>query len=189
MSRQAKKKPPQLVKVGAGYRLAPALRRRFDAKHGTEPTVVAVSKLLADLPAKVPNVNERNFLEETLKCYGVKAYRAAIVMVWNLAYDHVVEWLLADTVRLDNLNSGIVRRFPKKSLTIAKRQDFDELKESELIQACRTARLMDKNTVQILESKLTRRNTVAHPSRIVVTQAQADDAITDLVNNVILALT
>ena len=49
-------------------------------------------------------------------------------------------------------------------------------------------RLPGENVVEILEAKLKRRNTVAHPSTIVVTQAQADDAITDLVNNVVLAL-
>lgn len=45
-----------------------------------------------------------------------------------------------------------------------------------------------QNVVEILESKLKRRNSVAHPSTIVVTQAQADDVITDLVNNVVLTL-
>jgi hypothetical protein len=61
-------------------------------------------------------------------------------------------------------------------------------KESEVIAVFRTGRLLSKNVVEILEAKLKRRNTVAHPSIIVVTQAQADDAITDLVNNVVLAL-
>lgn len=188
LARQARKKPPQLTKIGHGYRLAPALKRKYDAKFDNEPSVIAVSKLLTDLPSKVPNVVERDFLQETLNCYQIKAYRASIVMAWNLAYDHIVEWLLSETARIDQLNAGIVKRFPKKKLNITAREDFDELKESELIQACRTARLLDKNTVQILEGKLTRRNSVAHPSRIVITQAQADDTITDLVNNVILAL-
>jgi hypothetical protein len=49
-------------------------------------------------------------------------------------------------------------------------------------------RLLNKNTVAILKDKLTRRNTAAHPSRITVTQHQADDAISDLVLNVIVAL-
>jgi hypothetical protein len=34
-----------------------------------------------------------------------------------------------------------------------------------------------------------RRNIVAHPSTVVVVQHQADDAVTDLVHNVVLALT
>jgi hypothetical protein len=188
LDRLTKKRPPQLIKSGPGFRLAGTVRRAMDKKIGGNPSVVVVSKLLSDLPTKVPNITERDFLNEALSCYKVKAYRATIVMVWNLAYDHLLEWLLAENARLDRLNNGIQKRFPKKQVTIAARDDFDEMKESEVIQACRTARLLNKNVIEILEAKLKRRNTVAHPSTIIVTQAQADDTITDLVNNVVLAL-
>lgn len=188
LDRLKNKKPPQVVKSGGGFRLAGTVRRSLDTKIGGNPSVAAVSKLLSDLPAKVPNLAERDFLNEALSCYKVKAYRAAIVMAWNLAYDHLMGWLLDDPARLDRLNDGIKKRFPKLTVVIAARDDFDELKESQLIEACRTARLLNKNVVEILDSKLKRRNTVAHPSTIVVTQAQADDTITDLVNNVVLSL-
>ncbi|MGF1474688.1 MAG: hypothetical protein ACFB6S_03905 [Geminicoccaceae bacterium] len=189
LDRLANKKPPKVVKAGGGFRLAGTVRREMDKTIGKNPSVVAVSKLLSDLPSKVPSVTERDFLNEALSCYKVKAYRATIVMVWNLAYDHLMEWLLADTTRLDRLNNAIQKRFPKKLVNISVRDDFGEIKESEVIAACRTARLLNKNVVEILEAKLKRRNTVAHPSTVVVTQAQADDTITDLVNNVVLALT
>lgn len=188
LDRLKNKKPPQVVKSGSGFRLAGTVRRSMDSKVGGNPSIIAVSKLLSELPAKVPNVAERDFLNEALSCYKVKAYRAAIVMAWNLAYDHLMGWLLADAARLDQLNDRIKKRFPKLTVVVAVRDDFDELKESQLIEACRTARLLNKNMVEILESKLKRRNTVAHPSTVVVTQAQADDTITDLVNNVVLAL-
>ena len=189
LDRLKNKKPPQVVKSDGGFRLAGTVRRSMDTKIGGNPSVVAVSKLLSDLPTKVPNVAERDFLNEALSCYKVKAYRAAIVMAWNLAYDHLMGWLLDDAARLAQLNDGIKKRFPKLTVVVAVRDDFDELKESQVIDACRTARLLNKNVVEILESKLKRRNTVAHPSTVIVTQAQADDTITDLVNNVVLALT
>jgi hypothetical protein len=189
LDRLKNKKPPQVVKSGGGFRLAGTVKRSMDTKIGGSPSVIAVSKLLSDLPSMVPNVAERDFLNEALSCYKVKAYRAAIVMTWNLAYDHLMGWLLADQSRLDKLNDAIKKRFPKLTVVVAIRDDFDELKESQVIDACRTARLLNKNVVEILESKLKRRNTVAHPSTVVVTQAQADDTITDLVNNVVLELT
>jgi hypothetical protein len=34
-----------------------------------------------------------------------------------------------------------------------------------------------------------KRNIAAHPSSVVVVQSQADDVVTDLINNVVLALT
>ena len=188
LDRLSAKKPPQVIKAGSGFKLAGAVRRDLDKRVGGNPSVIAVSKLLSDLPSKGPNLAERDFLNEALSCYKVKAYRAAIVMTWNLAYDHLMGWLLADQSRLDKLNDAIKKRFPKLTVVVAVRDDFDDLKESQVIDACRTARLLNKNVVEILESKLKRRNTVAHPSTVVVTQAQADDTVTDLVNNVVLAL-
>jgi hypothetical protein len=188
LRRLASKKPPQLMKAKDGYRLSGAVRRELDKRYSNDPTVVAISQILSDLPAKVPDLAERAFLSEALSCYRVKAYRATIIMAWNLAYDHLVQWILADSRRLQSLNSGIASRYPKKGLIVTEVDDLDDLKESELIEACRTSRLLNKNTVAILRDKLTRRNTVAHPSRITVTQHQADDAISDLVLNVILVL-
>jgi hypothetical protein len=189
LSRLTAKKPPQLIKEKGGYRLSGAVRRELDKKYSDDPTVVAISQLLSSLPAKIPDVAERAFLSEALNCYRVKAYRAAIIMVWNLAYDHLVRWIFADSARLQSLNAGIATRYQKKKLIVSKLDDFDELKESEVIEACRTARLLNKSTIAILKDKLTRRNAAAHPSPITVTQHQADDAISDLVVNVILALT
>jgi hypothetical protein len=45
-----------------------------------------------------------------------------------------------------------------------------------------------KITAAFPDGKLERRNIAAHPSQVVIVQHQADDLITDLVNNVVLAL-
>lgn len=189
LPRLAKKKPPQLVREKTGYRLASAIRRELDARLGGDPTTAAVAKVLADLPSKIPDVSERDFLAETLNCYKVKAYRAAITMAWNLAYDHLLRWIFGDTNRIAKFNAGIVSKYPKKNLVVAVIEDADPLKESEVIEIARAGKLLDKNTTQILQDKLTRRNMAAHPSRVVISQHQADDAITDLVANVVLKLT
>jgi hypothetical protein len=189
LPRLAAKKPPQLIKEKGGYRLSGAMKRDLEKRYSDDPTIVAISQLLSELPAKIPDLAEREFLSEALSCYRVKAYRAAIIMAWNLAYDHVVRWILADAGRIQSLNSGIATRYPKKGLIVAKFDDLAELKESEFIEACRTSGLLNKNTVAIMKDKLARRNIVAHPSRITVTQHQADDAISDLVLNVILSFT
>jgi len=139
--RLARKRPPQVVKAGGGYRFAGAVRRSYDTKIGGNPSVIAVSRLLSDLPRKVPSVAERDFLVGALNFYKVKARSAAIVMAWSLAYDHLIEWLLANQKRLDKFNAAVPKRFPKKIATIAARDDFKEFKESEVIGVCRTARL------------------------------------------------
>jgi hypothetical protein len=109
-------------------------------------------------------------------------------MTWNLAYDHVRRWILADPARIVAFNSGLVAKYPKRQIQIASLNDMDELKEAEIIEVCRTANLLNKNVVDILREKLRRRNASAHPSSITVTQHQADDVISDLINNVVLTL-
>ena len=189
LPRLAAKKPPQLVKERGGYRLAAAVRRAMDTRLGGDPTVAAVAKALTDLPDQLPDLAEREFLDEALSCYRVRAYRATVTMMWNLAYDHLVRWVFADPGRLASMNKGIGAKYPKKNLTLVQREDADELKEGEFIEAARTGKLLDKNTTQILKEKLGRRNMAAHPSRVSITQHSADDMITDLVTNVILKLT
>lgn len=181
LTRLAKKKPPQLVKEKTGYRLTSAVRRDLDKRIGGDPTQAAVAKVLADLPSKLPDLAERDFLAEALNCYKVKAYRAAIVMAWNLAYDHLLRWIFNDPGRIAQFNAGIVAKYPKKGLVVAVVEDADVLKESEVIEIARTGKLLNKNTCQILQDKLTRRNMAGHPSRVVISQHQADDAITDVV--------
>jgi hypothetical protein len=189
LPRMANKKPPDLIRTRAGYKLEGSLRRSLDAKYGAHSSVVAVTKLLSELPKKLPELSEQIYLSEALDCYKVRAYRAAIIMVWNLSFDHLVRWITGDAKRLSDFNHTIGVRFPKKaSCQVNKIEDMEEFKESETIEILRTAKLISKNVVEILRDKLKRRNIAAHPSPVVVTQAQADDAITDLVNNVVLAL-
>jgi hypothetical protein len=173
------------------YKLARTARAELDKKYGVHHSVVAVDKILTDLPAMVPNINERAFLQEALTCYRSRAFRACIVMTWNLAYAHLLDWVLTDPNRLATFNTGITKRYPKKTgLTVSKYDEFlDELKEREVIEVCSSAGLINSNIFKILKDKLDRRNTVAHPSVVVVVQHQADDTVSELVNNVVLALT
>jgi hypothetical protein len=186
-----KKKPPEIIKDSKGLRLSGVVRSTLDAKYGDHPTTAVVKKLLAELPAKIPNIAERVFLQEALDCYKVKAYRAAIVMAWNLAYDHLSTWILTDASRLAKFNADAARVFtkkPKAPVVASATEPFAEYKESELVQIAKSAVLITDGMSKILKKELDRRNSAAHPSSVVMIQSQADDAITDLVNNVVLAL-
>lgn len=189
LPRMATKRPAELLRERGGYRLAGSIRRSLDAKYGEGRALLAVTSLLSNLPNKVANRPEQTFLSEAIECYRVKAFRAATVMAWNLAFDHLTGWVFADARRTQEFNAAIVVKFPaRRNISIKDRADFEEFKEAEVIEICRTAKLLSKNVVEILREKLKRRNIAAHPSGVVVTQAQADDTITDLVNNVVLRL-
>ncbi len=187
------KRPKLVIPDGGGLRLEHNVRQKLDAKYGQHETTIAISKMLADLPGKISDQAEKLFLSEAIKCYHNKAFRAAIIMAWNLAYDHLLNWILADPGRTSKFQASIaVRIGPKKAaaITIVKREDFEELKESEVLDICSNARLFpSQNTKKILDIQLTKRNLAAHPSLIVIDAPQADDTISSLVNNVVLVLT
>jgi hypothetical protein len=186
--RMAEAKPPSLIGSAGKYKLHRRDMSALDARYGAHPSTIAASKLLTELPAKVPDLAERAFLEEAINCYRVRAYRAAIVMTWNLAYDHLVHWIFVDATRVAALNAAFAKRFQKKAPTVTRPQDLETIKEFDVIESCGTARLISSNLVKILKEKLARRNMAAHPSAVVIIEPQANDVITDLVNNVVLAL-
>jgi len=179
-----------LVKARGGFKLERAIRTTLDQQHGLHQSIVQVSRLLNDLVGKVPDLAEKNFLAEAIKCYRVEAYRACVVMTWNLAYSHLLHWIVKDAKRLATFNAAIPKRYPKKvMLNVVNYDEFlDELKEAEVIEICNSAALVNGNMARLLREKLGKRNTAAHPASVVLVQSQADDVITDLVNNVVLSL-
>jgi hypothetical protein len=191
-TRLINKRPKVLLKEASGYRLEHAIRRKLDKKYGEHETTIAVSQMMKDLIGKVSDQSEKLFLSEAMKCYHIKAFRAAIVMAWNLAYDHLLTWIVADPTRLANFNAKIIGRIGQKrgnGLVIAKREDFEDLKEQEVLDICGTGGLFASgNTKTILDMQITKRNLAAHPSLIIIDAPQADDAISSLVNNVVLVL-
>lgn len=179
-----------LIAEKGKYKLARSVRTELDKKHGIHPSIQAVSKLLTDLTDKVPEIAEKVFLSEAIDCYRMRAYRACIVMTWNLAFDHLLHWILKNPARLAAFNAAIPRKYPKRAGVIMNGYDdfADQFKEFEIIEVCNTAQTVNGNIIKILKEKLVKRNLAAHPSSVVVLQPQADDVVTDLVNNVVLTL-
>jgi hypothetical protein len=184
----AEKKPPELLKDGRGYRLAQPVREKLDRELGKADVVIQVEKILTDILGKISDTGERLYYNEALTCYRHGAFRAAIVMVWNLAYDHLCRWVLADAERVKEFNAAIPRRNKNKAwVTIANRVSFEDLKEDEVIDILGYRSDFSDNLKRMLKEKLGRRNTYAHPSQLIVARPQVDDMITELMNNIVLA--
>lgn len=188
LKRLAERRPPTFLKSKSGYKLENSPRNALTEKLAPKSETAVVGALLTGLVAKLGVAEEARFLDEALRCYSVRAFRASIVMTWNLAFDHVQQWVIADPSRIERLNQSIKDKYPKKMLVVKVVDDLSEMKEYEIIACLYHSKLITKNVSDILQEKLKRRNAAAHPSSIVITQAQADDVITDLINNVILRL-
>jgi hypothetical protein len=130
------------------------------------------------------------FSKEALACYQVKAFRAATVMTWNLAYDHFLTWLMRDAQRLSDFNARVDAKVgPKRAgLRIRKRDNFEDLKEREVLDIAASADVISDNLKKVLIRGLEDRNLAAHPTGIEIAQPSADNTIYSLVTNVVLKL-
>lgn len=174
------------LKNAAGYRLEARVRDAFSQRFGQRLASIQVHQLLSDLPAKMPTETDKAFLEETLICFKAGAFRATVVMAWNLAFDHFCVWLFSK--HLATFNAELAKRFPKLSPVLS-RDGFTEMKESQVIDVSRSAGIISGGVLKVLDEKLKKRNLAAHPSGILTTQITAEEVITDLMNNVVLKLT
>jgi hypothetical protein len=182
-----------LLKNSSGYRLENRIREALDTQYGMRDVTIQVTQLLASLPDKIPDLAERTFLNEALICFRHGAFRAAVVMTWNLAYHHLCDYALRKHLTDFNDRWFIVypghhNKRPGRK-TIAKMDDFaEELMESEVIEICNSAGIITNDIRKILSQKLGRRNSAAHPSSVSIGQLQAEDFIDDLIKNVVLKL-
>jgi len=180
----------QILKVGSDYRLERTVRGALDETYGEHQSTIVVRHLLLDLPGKISDDNETTFLREALDCYKVKAFRAATVMVWNLAYDHFLTWLIADARRLAAFNSRIDAHVGtrRSGIRIQKRDNFEDLKEREVLDIAARADIISDSLKKVLIRGLEDRNLAAHPTGIEIAQPNADNTIYSLVTNVVLKL-
>lgn len=181
-----------LIKNASGYRLAAKAREEMDTLYADKGHTVKITSLLAKLPEQVPDMEERTYLNEALTCYKAGAPRAAIVMSWNLAYHHLCAFILkkhlaAFNARWPIWNAG---HYKKAGITaVTKMDDFgEEFKESQVITIARDANIITGDIWKILDEKLGKRNSAAHPSSVDIGQLQTDAFIDDLVKNVVLKL-
>jgi hypothetical protein len=176
------KKPPQLLKDKNGLRLSSSSREAMTFLTIARPSAVKTTALLNSLVDKLTNPVQKTFLEETLVCFKHHAFRASIVMAWNLAWNDVLDRILAN--HLTAFNSQVGTFGFKRAIAI--RSDFENLKDADIVKIGRAAHIFDKETVKTLEEKLGKRNTSAHPSAHIVTPATAEEVISDLVLNIVL---
>jgi hypothetical protein len=189
LAQMLNRKPREVLRDRRGYALERRVRDQLETKYGERVATVQADKLLLDLPTKIPDMAERSFLNEGLQCFRCKAFRAAIVMTWNLSYDHLCRYILNAPIRLTDFNKQLPKTFPKARISSVNiRDDFTELKESEVLQVCRSANIITNDLLKILKEKLDKRNTAAHPSTVEIAPHTAEEYIIDLITNVVLKL-
>lgn len=181
------KKPRRYIKLNDGYRLENRRREEIVMLLGDSQAAVQTSTALNRLEAQIPVGPKRDFLHETINCFGVGACRAAVVMCWNLAAHHLQDHILADAARHAAFNAVLAKNTDTrvKIKAVGKQDDFTEMSESKFLLFCREAKVITSSMFKKLEGRLDERNSAAHPSGVKVTPKTAEAYIEDLVENVL----
>lgn len=182
----------ELLKDNRGYRCEGKFLAKYNQLYGEHDITVNVRQLVKDLVNLMPELGEKDIFQEALTCLRHDAGRAAIIMVWNIAFYHLCQYVLKH--KLKEFNDRIPVRYPKKWKVadvplIKKSEDFgDEMSEREVIEVCNSAGIITGDMYKIYVAKLGDRNSAAHPSTIHVTQVQAEGFIDSLIRNTVLLL-
>lgn len=189
LSRGAKSKPPRYIKAAHGYKLQRHAREKIAERIGSSSIVTQTSKSLLSLQERFPEGKEKDFLQETTRCFEAGANRATVVMAWILAVSHLQRFILAK--KLSEFNAALATNKDRrvKITSVASFDDFSEIPEGKFIEFCREAKIISNDVRKILEQKLGTRNSAAHPSGVRISQSKVLDFVEDLVENVVLKYT
>lgn len=186
-------KAGELLKDASGYRCEGNFRATYDTKHGVHQVTLNVRQMVKDLINILPELEEKDIFQEAMVCLKYDAGRAAIIMVWNIAFYHLCKYIL--TYKKNEFNNQIPIRYSRKwdvsdMPLINKYEDFgDEMSEREVIEVANSAGIIDGNMHKVYVEKLGKRNSVAHPSTQHISQVQAEGFIDDLITNTVRLLT
>lgn len=177
-------KTKKYIKVNGGYKLHRHMREVLSRKLGFKQITAQTSTALRGLEHKVPEGSTKDFLGETIDCFEAGANRATIIMAWILTMDHLFTHTFKH--KLIEFNETLSKENSVKLNAITQRDDFADMKEFKFIELCRSAKIISGDVRKILDISLGVRNSCAHPSGIIVTNAKVIAFVEDLVENVIL---
>ncbi len=190
LSRAAQKKNrddvPLLVHTGQGYRLERRERERIRSTFSNEPHKREADAALRSLVGQLSAIAEQSFLDEAVKCYDVGAYRATVLMTWNLTLHHLSEYVFRHQLASFNVELAKVKDKRVKVSTVITMDDFADIPENKFIEIMRAANIINNDVRKILDQKLGTRNSYAHPTTLSLSPVKASEFVQDLINNVVL---
>lgn len=177
-------KPVIFLKTKMGYCFHRNVKKELEKIYCDDIHEIEVTIKLRDLLKTVTSKEQNLFLEEAIKCFEIKVYRASIIMTWLLTMDVLYEMILEPS-NLIKFNDAIQTHGKYKKITVTKKDDFGDIKESDLFELLRVGKLISNDIRKILDEKLGIRNSCAHPNTIIMEDYKAISFIQDLIINVI----
>jgi hypothetical protein len=132
---------------------------------------------LKRLAARVGDEATRGYVEEAILCLSIGARRAAVVFLWTGAVSSVrdVVWQQGAST----IEAGLQTRNPKAKFR--KKADFENVKDSDLIQIVQDFEIYDKSQKKRLGKALDLRNDCGHPVKYRPGEKKVASFIEDLI--------
>ena len=124
----------------------------------------AASERLRNFGGTTLTADQAALKEETIRCLEIEAYRAAMVMGWNLVFDCVRVWMMEPS-RLAKFNGELTKKERKKGVRyepIGDYSDFFVLGERDVLNWSLQSGLFSEKVHRALIERLERRNDHAH---------------------------
>lgn len=185
-------KGKEILKDARGYRGEGKFMAKYNGLFAEHTITLNIREMVKALVSVIPDIGEKDIFQEAMICLRYDAGRAAEIMVWNLAFYHLCQFILKH--HLDDFNNRIPIRYQGKWKAanmplIKKYDDFgDHMSEREVIEVASSADIINGAMHKIYLAKLDERNSAAHPSTNHVTQVQAEGFIDSLIRNTVLLL-
>lgn len=171
------------IRTDKGWELTEEGRRQISKLASTlvNAPVPRIANTLRSHLVGISNKDTQAFLEEAIKCYESRLYRAAVVLSWvgalSLLYDYIIKNKLVE------FNAEAKKREPKW-YEAKKRDDFARMKEHDFLQVLGAISVIGKSVKDELEGCLKFRNGCGHPNSLRIGEHRVSAHLEILIQNV-----
>jgi hypothetical protein len=166
---------------GSNWSITPTGEDHIRAKLAlpdTRPKAQHDVQSLEQLAATVESDSVRGYIQESILCLQVGAFRAAIVFLWTGAVATLRDDLWKQKSTKDIRNALQAHR---QNAKFAKKEDFAYVQDSELLQVAFDLSLIDKTQKGMLGQNLELRNGCGHPTLFNPREKKTSSFIEDVV--------
>jgi hypothetical protein len=111
----------------------------------------------------IVDTDEREYVEEALRCLGVGAYRGAILMGWAASMNNLYRKIQGVGFKCFY---QACQQFMKNPRGVTRRSDLEYYRDSDVLMAAERIGLFDRNVRAALEKQLDVRNRCGHPGQV-----------------------
>jgi len=132
---------------------------------------------------KIQNLDERDYLRESISCFKVGAFRAGVIFVWSATIRNLHNKLVSKGFK--DINSAL-RKINPSQKPLKKLEDFETIKDKTAIDISNKIGIISKHEKSELEKHLDLRNYCGHPSKYNPEIGKIKAYLEDLINIVLI---